>query len=165
MSLLAAHGPVFPAEKGRAQATILRVVDGVTYRVEYKGEEESLRLIGVSTPDSRVNRRAMREAQKTGEDMRAIDSLIAQGRETMKFVRTLVKRGDGVTLEFDAKRRDPYKRILAYVFLRDGRMLNEEILRNGYGNPMVIPPNKKYQQRFRAAYEEARKKKRGLWRE
>ena len=42
-------------------------------------------------------------------------------------------------------------------------MLNEEILRSGYGNLLTIPPDVRYTERFRTAYEESRAAKRGLW--
>ena len=59
--------------------------------------------------------------------------------------------------------RDKYKRLLGYVYLSDGKMLNDEIIKAGYANDMTIPPNVKYQDRFLRAYEQARERKRGLW--
>jgi micrococcal nuclease len=50
------------------------------------------------------------------------------------------------------------------VYLSDGKMLNEEIVKAGYANLMTIPPNVKYQEKFLKAYREARENKRGLWR-
>ena len=50
------------------------------------------------------------------------------------------------------------------MYLSDGKMLNEEIVRAGYANLMTYPPNVKYQERFLRAYKEARGNKRGLWR-
>lgn len=82
----------------------------------------------------------------------------------MKFVKTLVKPGDAVTIEFDIQTRDKYGRLLGYMYLSDGRMINEEIVKAGYGNVMTVPPNVKYQERFLKAYREARENKRGLWR-
>ena len=40
---------------------ILRVVDGDTLKISYKGKQESIRLIGIDAPESRVNPRAKRE--------------------------------------------------------------------------------------------------------
>lgn len=40
---------------------ILRVVDGDTLKINYKGKQESIRLIGIDAPESRVNPRAKRE--------------------------------------------------------------------------------------------------------
>ncbi len=44
-------------------------------------------------------------------------------------------------------------------------MLNEEIVKAGYANVMIIPPNVKYQDKFLKAYKEARERKKGLWEE
>jgi micrococcal nuclease len=54
--------------------------------------------------------------------------------------------------------------LLGYVYLLDGAMLNEKIIGAGYAQPMTIPPNVNYDERFRAAYHAAREKRRGLWR-
>ncbi len=62
-----------------------------------------------------------------------------------------------------AQERDRYGRLLGYVYLSNGKMLNEEIVKAGYANVMTIPPNVKYQDRFLKACQEAREKKRGLW--
>ncbi len=85
------------------------------------------------------------------------------GKESTKFVKTLVKPGDQVKLEFDVEKRDRYERLLAYVYLSDGRMLNEIIVKEGYANLLTIPPNVKYQERFLKLYKEAREGNRGLW--
>ena len=139
---------------------ILRVVDGDTLKINYKGKQESIRLIGIDAPESRVNPRAKREAQRTGEDMKTI---LAMGKEATQFVNTLVKSGDKVSIEFDVEKRDNYGRLLGYVYLSNGKMLNEEIVKSGYANLLTIPPNIKYQDRFVRAYREARGNNRGLW--
>lgn len=75
----------------------------------------------------------------------------------------LFKPGDKVKIEFDVRPRDLYGRLLGYVYLANGKMLNEEIIKAGYATVMTIPPNVKYQNRFLGAYKEARENKRGLW--
>ncbi len=60
-------------------------------------------------------------------------------------------------------KRDRYGRLLGYVFLSNGKMLNEEIVKAGYAIVMTIPPNVKHQDRFLRAYKQARERKRGLW--
>jgi micrococcal nuclease len=69
-----------------------------------------------------------------------------------------------VTIEFDVQTRDRYGRLLGYVYLFNGKMLNEEIVKAGYANLMTYPPIVKYQERFLKAYREARENRRGLWR-
>ncbi len=87
------------------------------------------------------------------------------GKRATEYVESLVKAGDLITIEFDVQERDRYGRLLGYVYLSNGKMLNEEIVKAGYANIMTIPPNVKYQDRFFRAYKQARKKERGLWEE
>ena len=50
----------------------------------------------------------------------------------------------------------------AYVYLPDGRMANAELLRMGFVKLRIVPPNVKYEDLLRTAYQEAKKEKRGL---
>jgi micrococcal nuclease len=71
--------------------------------------------------------------------------------------------GERVGLELDVQKIDPYGRLLAYVYLPDGRMFNETLVRQGYAQVATFPPNVKYQERFLEAQREARAANRGLW--
>ena len=68
-----------------------------------------------------------------------------------------------MTLEFDAERKDDYGRLLAYAYLTDGTMFNETLLREGYAQVAIFPPNTRYLERFEEAQEEAREARRGIW--
>ena len=105
-------------------AKVLKIVDGDTLKVRYKGIEESARLIGIDAPESRINKKARNDAQRSGEDLKTI---IAMGKKATEHVKTLVKPGETVKMEFDVQKRDKYRRLLAYVYLPNGTMLNEEI--------------------------------------
>ncbi len=140
--------------------TVVRVVDGDTLKVRYWGKEESIRLIGIDTPESRVNKKTKRDAKRSGQDIKTI---IAMGKRATEYVESLVKSGDLITIEFDAQERDRYGRLLGYVYLSNGKMLNEEIVKAGYANVMTIPPNVKHKDKFLKAYKHARERKRGLW--
>jgi micrococcal nuclease len=142
--------------------TVTRVVDGDILKVRYWGKEESIRLIGIDTPESRVNKKTKRDAKRSGQDIKTIT---AMGKRATEYVESLVKPGDLITIEFDAQQRDRYGRLLGYVYLSNGKMLNEEIVKAGYANVMTISPNMKYKDRFLKAYKEAREKERGLWQE
>jgi len=50
----------------------------------------------------------------------------------------------------------------AYVYLPDGRMANAELLRMGFVKLRTVLPNVKYEDKLDAAYQEAKKEKRGL---
>ncbi len=140
--------------------TVVRVVDGDTLKIRYWGKDESIRLIGIDTPESRVNKKTKKDAKRSGQD---VETIIAMGKRATECVSSLVKLGIKVEIEFDAQQRDRYGRLLGYVYLPNGKMLNEEIVKAGYANVMTIPPNVKYKDRFLEAYKEARENSRGLW--
>lgn len=95
-------------------ATVVKVVDGDTLHVIVNGQKESVRLIGVDTPESRRNKKAEKDARRSGEDMEAI---IAMGKEAARFTRSLVRKGVTVKIAFDVQQRDRYGRLLGYVYL------------------------------------------------
>lgn len=68
-----------------------------------------------------------------------------------------------VRLEFDMQPRDRYGRLLAYVWLPDGRMLNEVLLEEGYAMLLTVPPTVKYVERLRKALRRAVEEEKGLW--
>lgn len=145
----------------RERAIVTRVIDGDTLVVQLQsGKSEHVRLIGVDTPESKHNKRASLQAKRSGRDEAAILSL---GKEAWHNTELLVPIGTSLELEYDVQPRDKYKRLLAYAYLPDGRMLNEEILRGGYGSLLTIPPDVRYTERFRKAYEQSRSDGRGLW--
>ena len=142
--------------------TVIRIVDGDTLKVFYLGSEESIRLIGIDTPESRINKKTKRDAKRSEQD---IETIIAMGKRATAYVESLVKPGDLIAIEFDVQQRDRYGRLLGYVYLSNGNMLNEEIVKAGYANVMTVPPNVKYQDKFLKAYQESKKRKMGLWEE
>jgi micrococcal nuclease len=72
--------------------------------------------------------------------------------------------GKTVRLEEDQQttNRDKYNRLLRYVYLPDGSLLNAEIIRQGYGHAYTRFPFDKLDE-FRALEKEAREAERGLW--
>jgi micrococcal nuclease len=106
---------------------------------------EQVRLIGVDTPETKHPRKPVQ----------------AFGQEASAFTTQLVE-GKKVRLEFDVRRKDKYRRTLAYVYVED-LMLNLELVRHGYAQVATVPPNVKYQELFLNLQREAREAKRGLW--
>jgi micrococcal nuclease len=85
------------------------------------------------------------------------------GHQAADHTRVLLPKKSAVFLEFDSDKRDHYDRLLAYVWLSNGTMANEEIVKAGYAYLLTVPPNVKYRERFANAFSDARKNKRGLW--
>ncbi len=141
---------------------VLRVVDGDTFVCLLKGKKERVRLIGVDTPESRPNKKALRDSRRSGISLKKI---IEMGKKATRFTKKYLKKGKTVFLEFDIEKRDRYGRLLAYVWLDKKILFNELIIREGYATVYTRPPNVKYVGRFLMAQRYAREKRKGLWAE
>ncbi|NDC83091.1 thermonuclease [bacterium] len=134
-------------------AVVLGVVDGDTIRVTYNKHRELVRLIGVDTPECRRNDKLMRDVYRTKQD---VNTVLALGNAAKHFTQSILSPNDVINLEFDVQKRDRYRRLLAYVYLPDGRFLNEELLKSGHAMPLTVPPNVKYQAQFLEVFRKAR---------
>jgi micrococcal nuclease len=135
---------------------VKKVIDGDTLQLE---SGERVRLIGIDTPEMHESNKLYRDSQRTKEDITTIQKL---GKRAYEVTKKLVE-GKRVSLEFDVEKYDKYKRLLAYVYLKDGTFVNAEIVKQGYASLMTIPPNVKYADLFLKLYREARENRRGLW--
>jgi micrococcal nuclease len=90
-----------------------------------------------------------------------VDPATSAEEDAFKLVRTLLE-GKKVRLEFDSQRRNEDNVLQAYVFFMDGSLVNAEILRQGAANLRITPPNVKYADQLRSAYQEARREMRGM---
>lgn len=151
---------VFPLSVFSQTAIVTSVTDGDTFRAMVNGTEEKIRLIGIDTPELHANSKANKDSKRSNTDL---ETLLQYGMESKRFVETLIRAGDTVKLETDIQVRDKYKRLLAYVFLSGGRMLNDLIVSEGFGYVATFPPNVKYQERFLQSQQTARTKEKGLW--
>ncbi len=122
-----------------ARCTVARVVDGDTLECT---TGDRVRLLMIDTP----------ELGQRPYGSRARNALLR-----------LVPVGTDVRLEFDVRRTDRYDRLLAFVWTADGTLVNEEMLRLGMAEVLVIQPNVKYVERMRAARDKARRDLVGLW--
>lgn len=141
-------------------AFVSRVIDGDTIEVMVAGHQERLRLIGIDTPESRSNHRALEQANRSHNSKEAI---VAMGKCAKQFTSLLLPHGQSVRLETDRRKRDKYGRLLAYIYLPSGEMANEVILSSGYAYPLSIPPNIRHEKRFKTNFRDSVSKKRGLW--
>jgi len=166
---IAAANPIKP---DFVKAKVVKVIDGDTIivsipkttfndRKTLKNLKYHVRLIGIDTPESRPNRRAKLQAK---ESHKSIEDIVKLGKLAKEFTKRLLPKGQTVYLEFDVQPQDRYGRLLAYVWLPDGRMVNALIICNGFAYPLTVPPNVKYQKLFLECFRKAREEKKGLWR-
>ena len=128
--------------------SVVDAVDGDTIKIDYNGETETLRFIGIDTPETRDPRKPVQ----------------CFGKEASNRTKELTQ-GKKVAVEFDPTqgKRDKYNRLLVYVILEDGNMLNRLLIEEGFAHEYTYNIPYKYQSEFKEKEKEAREKKRGLW--
>lgn len=126
---------------------VVRFDDGDTIVVDMEGKQEKIRFIGVDTPETQDPRKPIQCFGK------------AASAYTKKIIGT-----QNVRLEADPTNtnRDRYQRLLRYVYLADGTLVNKKIIEDGYGFALTAFPFTKLEE-FRAAQVSARENNRGLW--
>lgn len=137
----------------REPARVVRVISADTLTVLYRGKWEEIKLIGPEAPPTALNDRTYVEALKRSTTP---DEVIRRGLQASEFVTNFLHYGSQVWIEFDVQKRDRYSRLLGYVYLADGRMLNEVILRQGLAELFLVPPNLRYSRRFQEIARSAR---------
>lgn len=127
---------------------VTKITDGDTIHITMEGVDETVRLIGINTPESVDPRRAVE----------------CFGKEASERMKDLAK-GKIVKLEYDNSQalRDAYGRLLAYVYLEDGQMLNRKMVAEGYAYEYTYMTPYKYQAEFRELQKLAQSAGRGLW--
>jgi endonuclease YncB( thermonuclease family) len=144
---LAAWPPPRPVADPGA-ATVVRVVDGDTLVADLGSGAETVRLIGIDTPESVAPHRAVE----------------CYGHEASARLAGLVPPGTPVRLTRDVEPRDRYDRLLAY-FERadDGLFVNLAQVDAGYAASFPFPPNVAHRPQFDDGERRARSAGLGLW--
>jgi micrococcal nuclease len=122
-------------------ARVTQHTDGDTLWLSGIGK---VRLIGIDTPEVH-------------------GAVECYGRRASAAVERLLPVGSEVRYRLGVEERDRYGRALAYVWLDDGRFLNRLLLARGLAQPLTVPPNTEYADRFAAVARQARRGGRGLW--
>jgi len=138
---IAAEQALTAAPAAATFGRVAKVIDGDTFVLD---SGESVRLIGVDTPES----------------VHPEVPVQRFSHEATEFARRLLE-GFEVRLEIGTPARDAYDRLLAYVTV-DSTLVNEEIIRRGYGYAMTRFPHPRMDA-FIQAEREARARQAGLW--
>ncbi len=128
-----------------AQWTVVDVLDGDTIRVGRGHETDTVRLLGIDTPETH----------------HPIKPVQCFGPEASAYTRSQLL-GRSVQLELDIEERDRYGRLLAYVIV-DGERFDDELLRLGYARLLVIEPNHAHARTMLGEELDAKRAGRGLW--
>ncbi len=132
--------------------TVLEVIDGDTIDIDIPDgdwPDTRVRLLGVDTPETKH--------PKTG--------VMYFGPEASAFTEKVVL-GKSVTILLDTvgDHRGHYGRLLAYVKLPDETILNEELIKQGYGYAYLSFPHSRFDA-YAEFMETAQQQNKGLWKE
>lgn len=123
-----------------ATVEIERIIDGDTFIAKIDGITETVRLIGIDAPELG-------------------DCFASQATRILRqqlFNHTIwIAEGD--------EPRDPYGRLLAYVFQDDGTFVNLEMVKAGAATAERVSPNVDYANLIGTAHDEAYIAQRGGW--
>ncbi len=119
------------------------VIDGDTV-VLYSGEK--VRYNGINAPEVAHDGK---RAEPYGEEARAFNRRLVQGKR--------------IVMVTGVRQRDQYGRILAYVYLPNGIMVNGRLLEKGLAHVMSKKDDDAFFRRFVSLQREAMRARRGIW--
>lgn len=126
---------------------VVDTIDGDTITVLIDGKEQTVRLLGVDTPETKDPRRGVQ----------------CFGHAASEFTRSLLQ-GKAVRLLADPFEtdRDDYGRLLRYVYLEDGSLVNETLVEQGYAFAYEKYPTVRTES-LKLLEAKAKEQQRGLW--
>lgn len=131
------------------QAIVTKVVDGDTVTVSIEGESETIRIIGINSPE-------------TVDPRKSVECF---GQKASSMAKEQLA-GKKIQLESDTTQgeRDKYGRLLRYIWLDDGISdFGALMIQNGYAYEYTYNTPYKYQAKYKQLQKDAEGAKKGLW--
>lgn len=127
---------------------VVSVTDGDTIKVSIGGVTQTIRMIGMDTPETVDPRKPVQ----------------CFGKEASNKTKEMLS-GKMIRLESDSTQGDldKYQRLLRYVFLEDGTNFGKYMIEQGYAHEYTYDLPYKYQAEYKAAQKDAQANQRGLW--
>lgn len=126
---------------------VVKVIDGDTITIKIDGKNETVRLIGIDTPET--------SDPRTGVQ--------CFGKEATAKLKSVIGKRVSIEKDVGEGERDKYGRLLAYIYNEEGTLLNKYLVAQGYAYEYTYDDPYKYQKEFKAAEVDAKTHKRGLW--
>jgi endonuclease YncB( thermonuclease family) len=141
------HKPTFSTVSTPGLYSVTRFVDGDTIDVDMNGKTETVRFIGVDTP----------ETHKPNAPIQCY------GPEAAAYTKQVIG-SNKVRLQADSldTNRDRYGRLLRYVYLPDGTLVEAKTISEGYGFAYLDFPFEKSSE-FAGYQQGAKAAGKGLW--
>jgi len=135
-------------KEGRALHRVVEVIDGDTIKVDIGGKIETVRLIGIDTPE-------IAGSHNPQDDY--------FGPEAAQYTKQLLENRPVYLIPDPMQsNRDKYNRLLRYVFLEDGTLVNAKLIAEGYAYNYVYEPFQ-FMKQFDYLEKQAKENQLGLW--
>lgn len=130
------------------QYLVTAAIDGDTIKVRVGSNIETVRLIGLDTPETKDPRKTVQ----------------CFGKEAAAFTSSsLLNKQVRLAPDSTQDNRDKYGRLLRYVYLADGTLFNYKLVREGYAYEYTYRVAYRFQKDFITAQQQAEYSKTGLW--
>lgn len=129
------------------KGTVVSITDGDTLVASVKGQNQTIRLLNIDTPE-------------TKDPNKPVECL---GAEATDFLAEMLPVGTMIKLMYDVERTDKYGRTLAAVFTPEDKFVSAEIARAGLGDAVQFGKNGKFLPPVAEAQQQARAGARGIF--
>lgn len=136
------------ANTNNIKVTYYETVDGDTAKFIYEDKMITCRFLAIDTPES----------------VHPTKQVEPYGLEASKYTEFILENSSEILLEYDenSSKMDKYSRDLCWVWV-DGELIQEKVLREGYGKLAYLYGDYKYIDFLRAAENYAKNNKLGIW--
>jgi micrococcal nuclease len=126
---------------------VIKVIDGDTVKL---ANGQSLRYIGVDTPEIKIKRnsRFIYQPQPFALEAKKLNAQLVQNKY--------------ISVEFDVEKTDRYGRLLGYCFVNNV-FVNAKLVEEGFAVTYTMPPNVQYADTFLSLQTKARLSRKGMW--
>ena len=136
------------SSKDKMKVTYSETVDGDTAKFIVGDKIITCRFLGIDTPES----------------VHPDKQIEPYALEASKYTQSILENCNEILLEYDknSSRKDKYSRELCWVWV-DGELIQEKVLREGYGKLAYLYGDYKYINFLRAAENYTKNNKLGIW--
>ncbi len=143
---------------GEYIAKVEKIADGDTLTVRLEnGQKAKLRLLWIDTPEKNEGYKLLRDVEKCGTSKKRMKEA---GQKATAYAKRNFHKGDRVKVKIEGQGH--FKRYLALIWNKKGELYNEKIIKDGYA---CIYRKAKYPKYLEKLLEDAKKHRRGLWRD
>lgn len=141
------------------EAVITRITDGDTVHVRLDGQDSTLRLLWIDTPEKYTGTSLNSDVRRCANlGPRVRQRLQAMGQQASAYAGNMLHVGERVKVERHGT--DYFKRTLALLYTKDGTPYNRAVITAGYA---CIYRKAKYPHDLERLLAQAQRQRRGLW--